>query len=284
MNRWTLSALCLTALPFLALRADENVFGYAYTTEVLPKGRWEVEQWVTSRVGKDSGTFVGTDLRTEIETGLTDRLQGSLYLNSNHTYARNAQGSSGPIDDRNRFGVSGTSLELKYQVRSPIKDSFGLALYLEPGYGTIEAANGERHQEIELEGKLILEKHWLEDSLVGVFNYTLEPEWAKGAGESGFHTNLKMEWGTGLSCRLASRWHVGLEARLQTEFEDADLNHSAFLVAFIGPTVHYAAERWWATLSVMPQVAGWPDAFGRGGLHLDDHERVEVRLRAGFNF
>ena len=45
-------------------------------------------------------------------------------------------------------------------------------------YGTIEASDGSRHQEIELESKLILEKHWLDDLLVGTFNFTLEPEWA----------------------------------------------------------------------------------------------------------
>ena len=142
MSRWILPVLLLTALPVVNLRADENAFAYSYSTEVLPRGRWEVEQWMTSRIGKESGTFVGTDLRTEIETGITDRLQGALYLNYNHTYSRQAQGSSGPIDDRNRFGVSGTSMEFKYQVFSPIQDRIGLALYLEPGYGTIEAADG----------------------------------------------------------------------------------------------------------------------------------------------
>ena len=112
----------------------------------------------------------------------------------------------------------------------------------------------------------------------------LEPEWAKGAGDSGFNVNLKMEWGTGLSYRVASHWSVGLEAFVQTEFEDADLNKSAFVAAFAGANVHYASGRWWATLRVMPQVYGWPDTTGTGGLHLDDHERIEIRLKAGFNF
>ena len=275
--------LAATVLSF-ASRADENLFGYTYTTDVLPKGRWEFEQWMTSRIGKESGTFVGTDLRTEIETGITDRLQGSLYLNYNYTYAKSAQGSSGPLDDHNRFGVSGTSAEFKYQLRSPYKNSFGLALYLEPGFGTIEAADGSRHQEIELEGKLILEKHWREDTLIGTFNYTLEPEWAKNVGDSGFNVSLKMEWGTGLSYRFARHWYAGLETRLQTQFKDANLNKSNFVVAFVGANIHYGAERWWATLSVLPQVYGWPDTTGTGGLHLDDHERIEVRLKVGYNF
>jgi len=264
-------------------RADENLFGYTYTSDVLPKGKWEVEQWVTGRVGKEHGDFLGTDLRTEIETGLTDRLQASLYLNYNYFYSDNASTSEGPIKDRNFFGISGTSAEFKYQLLSPYKDSFGLALYLEPGYGTIEAADGSRHNEIELEGKLILEKHWLDDALVGTFNYTIEPEWEKSTDDTSFGVNLKMEAATGLAYRIAPRWYAGLETRVQTEFEDADLNRSAFVAGFIGPSIHYGTERWWATLTVLPQVWGWPDAGGKGGVTLVDHERVEVRLKVGIN-
>ena len=271
-------------LPTPDARADENLFGYTYLTDVLPKGKWEFEQWVTARTGKESGRFLGTDLRTEIETGLTDRLQGSLYLNYNYFNIKGAHASSGPLNDRNRFGISGTSAEFKYQLRSPYKDSFGLSLYLEPGYGTIEGSDGSRHQEIELEGKLILEKHWLEDTLIGAFNYTLEPEWARRAGNHAFDLSLKMEWTTGLTYRIAPHWYAGLETRAQTEFAGAALNKSKFVAAFAGPVLHYGAERWWATLTVLPQVWGWPDARGKGGLALDDHERLEVRLKFGCNF
>ena len=284
-TRWpALVALSICGATCSTLRADENLFGYTYTADVLPKGKWELEQWATGRVSKETGTFFGGDFRTEIETGITDRLQGSLYLNYNYHYSRNAAGSSGPIDDVNRFGISGTSAEFKYQVLSPFKDPVGLALYLEPGYGTIEESTGARHQEFELEGKLIVEKHWLEDSLVGSFNFTVEPEWEKGAGDTEFHVNLKLEWSTGIAYRFASHWHAGLEARLQTEYEDADLDRAAFVAAFVGPSLHYGAERWWATLTVMPQIAGWPDSRGIGGLTLDDHERLEVRLKLGYNF
>jgi hypothetical protein len=279
-----LASVALLLAGVARVRADENLFGYTYTADVLPKCKWEAEQWITERLGKESGTFAATDFRTEIEYGFTDRLQGSLYLNYNYFYVRDAQASSGPLDDRNQFGVSGVSSEWKYQLLSPYKDSFGFTLYLEPGYGTIEPSDGSHHQEFELEGKLILEKHWLEDALVGAFNYTIEPEWEKGHGDSSFNVHLKMEGTTGLSYRIAPRWYAGLETRVQTEFEDADLNKSQFVATFVGPVLHYGTKRWWATLTVLPQVWGWPDSRGKGGLTLDDHERLEVRLKMGFNF
>src|SRR5258705_13259325 len=97
-------ALFVTGLSLAETRADENLFGYTYTADVLPRGKWELEQWATARTGKESGTFLGTDLRTEIERGFTDRLQGSLYLNYNYFYVHDAVASRGPIDDRNFFG------------------------------------------------------------------------------------------------------------------------------------------------------------------------------------
>ena len=160
-------------------RADENLFGDTYMADVLHKGKWELEQWVTSRIGKETGTFVANDLRTEIEYGFTDHLQGSLYLtiiNSTFTTPRPAANRS---TTRIISASMGSPLSGNIRCSPPYKDNFGLTFYLEPGYGTIESATGERHQEVELEGKFILEKHWLEDALIGAFNYTIEPEWKK---------------------------------------------------------------------------------------------------------
>src|SRR5690242_18593991 len=211
-HRFVIAAAGLAVLAgVVSTYADEQFFGYTYISDVLPKGGWEMEQWMTERVGKQSGTFAATDLRTELEHGFTDRLQGSLYLNYNYYYVQNAMGSSEALDNRNGFNLNGVSSEWIYQVFSPYKDGLGLSFYVEPGYNTIEEADGSRTKEIELETKLILEKHWLDDTLIGAFNYTLEPEWASPAGETSFSTSLKMEWSSGLSYRLAPHWYAGIE-------------------------------------------------------------------------
>src|ERR1017187_10458750 len=38
-------------------RADETPFGYVYTTDSLPQGKWEYEQWNTVRTKKPQGTY-----------------------------------------------------------------------------------------------------------------------------------------------------------------------------------------------------------------------------------
>ena len=158
-----------------------------------------------------------------------------------------------------------------------------MSLYFEPGYKTIERGDGERLDEIELETKLIVQKNFLDNRLIAAFNYTIEPEFEKEPG-SDWETNIVMEWAAGLSWKFAEHWWVGVESRLDTEFGDADLNHSEFVTFSAGPTLHYAGDRFFATLAVLPQIWGWPDKTGTGGLHLDDRERLEIRLKLGTEF
>lgn len=94
-----------------------------------------------------------------------------------------------------------------------------------------------------------------------------------------------MEWTHGLSYRIFPKWYVGVENRWHTEFPNMDINNQEHLGVFVGPTIHYGDEKWWATLTVLPQVYGWPDDSGRGkDFHLEEHEQVELRLKVGFNF
>ena len=78
---------------FSIARADEAIFAWTYTTDLLPKGRWEFEQWMTARWKKEHGTYNVFDFREELEYGLTDNLQIALYLN--HHYVDANDGSFG---------------------------------------------------------------------------------------------------------------------------------------------------------------------------------------------
>lgn len=271
-------------------RGDENLLGYVYGAETLPQGKWEAYQWVTLRTGKATGSYRAFDLRTEIETGLTDRLQAAFYLNAR---AHHIDGVPG-FEDRDSFAFQGASAEFKYRLKSPYIDGYGLALYVEPGYNRIDKIGGEVEEEIELETKLIFQKNFLEDTLIWSLNYTLEPEWAIGGGEDEeehegeaveeeheARKELAEELSTGVSYRVAARWFVGTELRLHSEWPD--MSQREHLAAFLGPTLHYGGERFWWTATVLPQIWGWPDDEVTD-LQLDEHERLEVRFKLGVNF
>ena len=76
------NAVLLTlALSAACAWAEESQFAYVYSTDLLPKGAKEVEQWMTWRHQKSTGLFDVLESRTEIEYGVTDQFQIAAYAN-----------------------------------------------------------------------------------------------------------------------------------------------------------------------------------------------------------
>lgn len=277
LSKVLFAALAAFLLPQSHVSADENLFGYTYGAETLPKGKMEVYTWQTFRIGKESGRYVGWDQKYEIEWGITDHLQASIYANFNGVDIDGVPG----FEDRSDFGFLGTQFALKYNILSPFKDPIGLSLYVEPGYVARDRGTGEPMDAFELETMVILQKNFLDDTLMWYTNIFGEFAWEKINGEYG------RGWGptifSGLTYRVAPNWFVGLEGHWDADFEGFQANHFQHWDAFLGPVIHYGGKKWWATLSVQKNLASWPHTKG-SSLNLDDHENFEVRLKLGFNF
>jgi hypothetical protein len=279
-----LAPLALLLLPALA-HADENYFGYTYGAETLPAGGNEAYLWWTQRTGKGEGHYRANDVQFEFEHGWTDHFQTSAYLTG-----RAYDYSGGAVEDEETGAAKtldrgltwdGAKVSFKWNLRSPERDGYGLALYLEPEYSRLHRPDGERFKEWGLESKLILQKNFLEDQVVTAYNLTLEPEWEnEGAG---WERELYVENSVGVSYRFAPNWFAGLESRLDMAFPD--YGSREFWAWFAGPNLHYGGQKYWATLTWMPQLKGGPtDADRSTRLHLDQREQGEVRLKVGVNF
>ncbi|MDB6059699.1 MAG: hypothetical protein JWO95_3543, partial [Verrucomicrobiales bacterium] len=48
-----LPMLAVLSAGLLSASANERLFTYTYEPETMPKGGWEFENWVTSRVGRN---------------------------------------------------------------------------------------------------------------------------------------------------------------------------------------------------------------------------------------
>ena len=274
--------------------ADESLFGYIYTTDSLPKGAWEAEHHTTLRSGKARGFYRSFDLREEIEYGVTDNFSASLYLNSSWLAmdgVYSAEDVSQNLPTSNRFDINGTSVELKYRLLSPYTDPIGLSLYLEPEIEIRDKQTGDDKVGKALEFRAILHKTFLEDTLTFASNIMFEPEW-ETAGDGAASRELWAEFTLGSSYRIMTGWWVGAEFRNHREFPRMDFGAQEHSAYFLGPTVHYGEKAWWATLTVLPQLAGSPEVLGigsdgspidGGSLHLGQHEKLEVRLKLGFN-
>ena len=249
------------------MRADERLFTYVQEAEVLPKGGLEFEQWLTHRRDKAEGVFARWDFREELEYGLTDRLSAAGYLNFKSTHSEGVTN----LTDESAFEFEGVSTELKYRVLNPNTQPLGVLLYGEATY------NGE---EFELEQKLVFQKNFAQ-KWVAAFNVIFEEEWAFKPTVT--EEELKVELTAGVAYKVNSHWSIGIEGRNHRVFAPGfNFGNQEANAWFVGPNVHYGRDKWWATLTVLPQVHGSPDT--RDGLELEEHEKIEVRLIAGINF
>lgn len=269
-----LVSLLASALYLGQSRADEKRFTYSYEPETLLQGGMEFEQWVTLRTQRTTGGTVRQgnynlwELRDELEYGVTDNYSVSFYLNTSSESYRDY--SQSPLANFSHFDFNGVSIENRYMVLNPANHAVGLTLYLEPRYSGDEA---------EVEEKIILgQRH---GDWKWAFNLTHATEWQNNLQ----NTEGELEVTFGLARDLSKHWSIGLEARDHNELPDYRKWENT--AVFVGPVVSYRQEKWWAALTVLPQVYGAnfganPDANPH--LELEGHERVNIRLVFGISF
>lgn len=282
-----------TLVTIPASNAGEYPFGYIYTTDTQPKGRFEIEQWVTTQRQQSQGSYQNFMYRTELEYGVTDNFQTSIYANYGSVNAlnNNPDGTTGgpfvpdgvPAGTRYQSTFyDSTSLEFIWRLMSPYKNAFGLALYLEPSYGPNRK---------ELEGKVIVDKNFLDDQLVWAANFVAAQEKEKYPGE--WEKEAEIQFLTGLSYRFAPKWSAALEYRFVRGYfgNTFSATNKEYSAQFLGPTIHFADKRWWATFTWLPQLraakAFTTDASENliGGQYFkESFGKNEFRVRVGFSF
>ena len=260
--------------PWQPARADESPFAYTYLTEVLPQGGMEIEQWLTWKHKKPQEKFDQLQGRTEFEYGFTNRFQGAIYLNYEHTKIEpDGPGAPNEAEDTTKF--TGFNAEFIYQVLNPFTDPFGFALYAEPSIG-----DGER----ALEFKLLFQKNFLEDRLIFATNFIFELEWEHEDEEDEWEREAAFEINIGLAYRVAPGWMAGVEFINENGYE-GHFEHAETSSFYFGPTIHYATQNWWATLGFYKQLP-WAsnhtdeeDLVAHGYVY--DAERTRLRFRLG---
>lgn len=294
------AAISLGALCAPALHAEESQFGYVYTTDLLPQGAKEVEQWATWRHQKVAGYFNQIDGRTEFEYGLTDRLQVAFYANYVWAEAYHngpfeettppeplSYDKPGPDDHYNARRFVGFSGEAIYRIWSPYTDPLGVAVYVEPTVGPAFR---------ELETKLILQKNFFDDRLVTAFNFTYAPEWRYDTDDNdptrkkwGYETDVNLNLAA--SYRFAPNWSAGLELLNEHEYNSYDFSKESNDGYFVGPVIHYGGKQFFVTATFLEQLP-WasthsdtvPGAIVGRRIYDNDFEKYRIRIKAGWYF
>lgn len=227
--------------------AGARHFTYIYEATPTAPGGVEFENWVTWK-NVDGATAL--DFRHELEFGLTNHLQASVYLADWNFHEGNGERARG-------FSYDASAIELIYNLSNPVSDPLGLSLYQEYRVGD---------RSFEWESKVIAQKNF--GRVIPAYNATLEAKWegdglAERAGE--------FQHGIGVSYEFSPRLSVGAEALHEVVFPDwrgkREMNF------FVGPNVSVRSGSWFATATALAGASieeGEPD--------------VQVRTIVGYSY
>lgn len=291
--------------------AGENLWLYAKGTDTRPKGSFEIKLADIIRIDKDSGSYVFHDIRPEIEYGVTDRLTiGAEIMIFSHDYSGIEVGNDPVYETQENNGGSvnktqyaGFELALKYNIFSPYKDFMGLSIgfnYENRDIYRLDSAEINQHSYVVT---LYTQKNFLDDKLNLVFVPKIEFERRRTPGV--LEEEISLEFAIGASYRFQPRWNIGVEFRHQSDYLSVNENgeyeegvkpshfdFSHFQLGdqfqngnYLGPSLHYAQQAWWATASILFQVAGGgSNAFNKGNKNFDEHEKYHVGINFGYEF
>lgn len=259
--------------------ADEHLWSYTRGAETLPDGKADIYQFVTLRTGKNAGRYRAWDFDTEIEYGITDKFQIGVAAVQHFFHIRN----NTELADADQYRFGGVELSAKYNVLSPFKDGIGFAIRPEFAYLGHDDVAGLKQQEILGGLTFIVQKNFLDDTLILAANGGVEFAWGKKPAEE-YDYELSYEAALGASYRFAPGWFLGVEGRLRSEYPEFDGHFQEHSVLYVGPSLHYGAQRWWATLSWGYQVWGYEFEEVVKNKAYAEEARNEYRFKVGFNF
>lgn len=225
------TAMAMLLAVAVAAQAGERKFAFSNESLTHAPGEIEYEQYVTWKTHKqDDSDFDRFDFRHELEFGVTDHLQLSIYQDWRY------QDGASVSNDRAEY--KDTAFEVIYNLTNPATDLFGSAVYGEFKIGD---------QLLELEGKIILDKHigpW-----VVAYNAIIEAEW-----EGSDYEEDKGEFAqtVGVSYQVSPRISVGAELLHEVEFDDWE--ETGDHVVYIGPNGTYRQKGWFVVLAPLFQV------------------------------
>ena len=223
---------CVVLLAPIAGEAGARRFTYIYEATTGRAGSFDVENYFTfgSHTANDHG-FREVAFRHELEFGLTDKLQASVYV-ADWQYER-----------REGASYTGSAVEFIYNLTNPVTDPVGLAVYQEYKVG---------RRLFEWESKVIAQKNF--GPIVAAYNVTLEAKWEdEGLRE---HSG-ELQQSVGLSYEVNPRLAVGVEAIHEIGFPDWQrANRGVF---FAGPNVSVRAGSVWATVTALAQITSAGD-------------------------
>ena len=224
-------------------------FTYLYEAPTSPPGGFEIENWVTWLHTTNPEHSDELAFRHEIEFGLTDRFQASIYF-ADWSYSHSHNDSDLTFSD--------VAVELIYNLSNPVIDPIGVSLYQEYRGG---------NRLFEWESKLIAQKNvgrW-----ILAYNATVEATWE---GEGLNEHEGEFQQALGASYQISPRLSIGLEFLHEFVFPEWEDTQNIRNV-FVGPNISYRRNNWFVTVTALAQATDTAD-----------EARVQLRTIFGMAF
>jgi hypothetical protein len=215
--------------------ANPRPLPFTYTADTLPAGEGEVEQYVDLAPVKaldPNGNPVwygATQLQTEFEYGITDRLELGLYV----TLAPTPPGYSNTA-----VLPEGNGIKQRLRWRPADEDALPLDVAL---YGELV----ENDFEFEIEAKIILQKRL--GRLRIAANLWGEREFYYAANQQDWVANPTL----GATYEITPMWHLGVEGWMRGEWPDSAPHPRPFNLGpheYVGPALMIDfGKLWWST-------------------------------------
>lgn len=253
------AATVALACPVLA---DDDAFVEVDPTTVLGKGELLLQQWFGWTHSHSAESFNGLQGVTELDYGLTDRLQLAFSVEYDWERSRRAP-SAAEITDYPAFAA-----EMVYAVIPARDGRFGLSFAFDP-YVTRD----DRGFEV----RALMQRSVF--GLQNVLNIGFDNDWSHGSGRWTESSGISVNYGVAFP--LTAHWTVSLEMNNERGFDglfpSGGVRQSTDTY-FAGPTIQYDCAFAVVTVGAqaqLPVAASETDDHG----FTPDAERLRVLLR-----
>jgi hypothetical protein len=250
-------ALATLAFATVASRAEANPrpLPFTYTSETLPAGSVELEQFgdlIPVKVYAANGNkvdYLSLELQTELEIGITDRLELGLYFTAVPRVGDQYIQYPAPVSG------NGLRQRIRYQFADPGEMPVDVGVYGEVS---------ENERLIELEAKVLLARRFgaVRVAANAVFEYELY-----FAGNK----DVEVEPTLGATVEITPKIHLGLESWMHVELPDpapATRGFNLGALVYAGPVAMFNFGKiWWATgiyarVNELDHTAAPGDSYG----------------------
>lgn len=258
----------------------EHVFGFTTGSDIGPPGHKHLIVTNDLALGKRAGSYAAGEHAIEYAfTPWKDFHIGISGGLSSHAIA----GVPG-FDDRRQYTFDHVAVEFRQRLMDRKTSPFGLTFVIEPHWGRVDEASGERVNKTEVEFTLAADKELIADRLFVAFNAFYTPELARSLATGETERSSAAGVSFAVMQRVLPQLYAGAELRYARAYDGLALGQFAGQAVFLGPMLYTKLAPNLALIAAWSsQIAG--RAVGAPGpLDLDNFERHRARLKMVVDF